>query len=142
MPEPEDEAFLLTRDYDDGKGTIKLTVDASYRVRLVLRGKGTMPGTLAFLKMLDESIRELDQDHKKAVSIDLRGLSGSPVRAQFILGKWLFKNKSNVAGLAIFGGKAWEMKLARLVVKIARLHGVGFFDTEPQAISFLGWDKP
>jgi len=143
MAEPNENGFLFERDWADGKGgTITYTIDGEYKARIVMGGKGTMDGTHAFVRMLDDAITELGRDKKVTTKIDLRNLRDSPVRAQFILGKWLFKNKDQVENLAIFGGKAWEMRLARLIMKIARMHRVGFFDTEPQALAFLKWDAP
>lgn len=142
MSEPDENGFLFTRDYDDGKGQISYTIDVDYKARVVMKGDGSMSGTNAFVTMLDQALDELGRDKHVFAKVDLRGLSNSPLRAQFVLGKWLFRNKKVIKNLAIFGGKAWEMKLARVIMKIAKMPRVGFFDTEPQAVQFLGWDGP
>ncbi len=143
MAEPNENGFLFEREWADGKGgTITYSIDPEYKARVVMTGKGSMDGTHAFVKMLDEAIDELGRDKLVESKIDLRRLSHSPMRAQFVLGKWLFGNKKLIKNLAIFGGKAWEMKLARLIMKIARMPRVGFFDTEAQAVAFLGWPEP
>ena len=143
MAEPNEDGFLFVREWSDRTGaTITYTIDAEYKARVVMTGKGSMDGTHAFVRMLNEAIAELGREHKVESKVDLRKLSNSPVRAQFVLGKWLFANKPLIKNLAIFGGKAWEMKLARLIMKIARMPRVGFFDTEAQAMTFLGWETP
>ena len=69
--------------------------------------------------------------------VDLRELHGVPIRSQFMLGKWLFGNKQRFARIAVFGGRAWEMRLARAIMTIAGMDRVGFFNTEAEATGWL-----
>ncbi len=131
---------IYEKTYDDGSVKIEIALDTQYRSLTRFYGKGTMPGARAFVAMLDEMIEAAGREHRTQAMSDLRQLHGSPVRAQFVIGKWLFKNKDLVEGVAVFGGRPWEMKLAKAVMKIARLDGVGFFQTEAEALAFLGWD--
>lgn len=144
MAEPEATGFLFERDWTNPNtgGTLRCTIDPDFKVRLVATGKGTMEGAHAFVRILNEAIEELGRDYRVEAKVDLRQLYSSPVRAQFVLGKWLFANKALIDNVAIFGGKPWEMRLARVVMKIARMKRVGFFDTEAQAIAYLGWPGP
>lgn len=134
-------AWEFDQTYDDGRGhTITVQTDAEHRTFARLKGKGTIEGTRAFIRMLDDNVRQMGHLGQTRALVSLAGLYSSPVRAQLMLGKWLFANKRVVASLAIYGGAAWEMKLARAVMKIARMKQVGFFDTEALARRYLGFE--
>ncbi len=69
--------------------------------------------------------------------LDLRKLDGVPLRAQFLLGKWLLGNKHLFYRIAVFGGKAWEMNFARAVAKVAGFKNIGFYDDEASSLRYL-----
>lgn len=131
--------LLYDRAFEDGKVSISVQIDERYRTRIALKGRGTMEGVLAFLGMLDECIEELGTDHPVEALIDLLALDGAPIRAQVKIGRWLFAKRHLVKSVAVFGGKTWEMKVARAVMVIARIHNVGFFKEEPEAVRYLQW---
>ena len=64
-------------------------------------------------------------------------IEGVPLRAQFLLGKWLLNNKQHFLRIAVFGGKPWEMNMGRAVAKIARFQNIGFFADEPASLAYL-----
>ena len=101
-----------------------------------------MAGVRAFVRMLDAAIAQIGRENKTRTLVDLRALHSSPIRAQVVLGKWLFKNREVVDRLAVFGGRPWEMKLARGIMALARVREVGFFDDEGPARASLGWSTP
>lgn len=130
---------IYEKTYDDGSVKIEIALDKQFRSLTRFYGKGTMGGARAFVAMLDEMVAVAGRENKTQAMSDLSQLHGSPVRAQFVIGKWLFKNKDLVDAVAVFGGRPWEMKLAKAVMKIARLDGVGFFQNQADAERFLGW---
>jgi hypothetical protein len=132
-------SLLYDRTFEDGEVFISVQIDERYRTRIALQGRGTMEGVLAFLAMLDECIAELGTDHPVEALIDLLALDGAPLRAQVRIGRWLFAKRHLVKSVAVFGGKTWEMKLARAVMAMARIHNVGFFKAEPEAVRYLQW---
>ena len=132
-------AIIFSREYDHGGARITLSFDDAYRGLAVFSGSGTMDGVRAFVRMLDAAIKELGRENKTRTLVDLRSLHSSPIRAQVVLGKWLFMNRDVVDRLAVFGGRAWEMKLARGIMKLARIREVGFYDEQGPARASLGW---
>ena len=68
-------------------------------------------------------------------------MHSTPLRAQFVVGKWLFTRKKQLAQVAVFGGKPIEMKIARAVMTIARMKNAAFYDTREQAMAWLGWPE-
>ena len=136
-----DSADLYTNRYEGASGErIDLRVDAQMRSHVVHIGKGSVAGTRAAIVMFEEVKALLGADVRTVTLVDIRGLYDAPIRSQLILGKWLLKNKAQLKRLAVFGGHAWEMKLARALSKMAGLASVtGFFQREAEARAYLGW---
>ena len=133
-------AWLAERRWTDGIQTITLTVDAAYRTVVVFDGKGTMPGTRALMELVDSIRDELGHDKRITSLVDMRKLDGAPLRAQFILGKWLLSRKKDTEKIAVFGGTPFDMGLARAVMTIAGMgKKASFGQTREEAIAFLGW---
>ncbi len=136
-PEAADE-ILFQREWR-GQGHITFTLDARYRSRTRMVGKGSMEGVRAYVAMLDEAVATFGRERTTTSLVDLTELRDPPLRAQLVLGKWLFTHRKQVERVAIFGGRPIEMKVAQAVVTMARLGGVGFFQDEASALGFLGW---
>lgn len=132
--------ILFERQWRATGISIRFHVDKDMRSFAVFEGKGSMESARQFLKMCDDAIVHFGAAYETRSLIDLRSLRGAPLRSQFLLGKWLLKNKRYIAKIAVFGGNKWEMTLARAVMKIARMKHVGFFNDESAARSFLGFD--
>ncbi len=128
-----------------GLGGFDLVVDADHRGVMVTEGKGTMAGARASLEVLDEALAALGHEPPFSGIVDMRDVTGSPLRASLLLGGWLHKHRHVFGKIAVFGAKPWEMRIARTVAKIARMaKQVGFSNTEAEARRFLGWadDEP
>jgi hypothetical protein len=131
-------SYRFDKSYDDGQSRFRFTVDEAYLTIIRFHGKGNMDSAHAFIGMLDEALDVLGRDRKTTAIVDLSDLHGSPLRAQFILGKWLFKNKAIINGIAVFGAAPWETTLAKAIFKIAGMSRVTFCKTEPEARRWLG----
>ncbi len=135
---------LLADRHDDGKSRIDflLTELATGELRAQVRvsGSGTMDGANALVRFLDLAIRAQNTGKANAL-MDLSDAKDSPIRAQFLLGKWLLTNKSRVGQVAVVGAKPWERKLATFVITFARLDTVAFHEQAPSALRWLGWES-
>ena len=131
--------YLFEREWERGSARVVFRVDDVHRSFCYFSGKGTMDGARAFLRFVNEAIEEFGDEYLTTSLVDLSQLHGAPIRSQFLLGKWLFKNKRYIAKIAVFGGKPYEMAIARAVMKIARMKQVDFFKRGPDARAFLGF---
>ena len=129
--------LLFRREYRDEGGRFDLELDPQYRIRLTFHGAGTMNGAHALVDMLDEVARVVPVGTVVNACIDLTELTKSPVRSQFLLGKWLIKHRNQLAHCAIFGARPWEKRLASAVMSIARFQRARFFDTGDEAADWL-----
>jgi len=131
--------YLFEREWTRGASIVRFRVDESYRSFCYFIGKGTMDGARAFLRFADEAIVHFGDDYRTQSLVDLSELHGAPLRSQFLLGKWLFKNKRYIQKIAVFGGKPYEMTIAKAVMKIARMKQVDFFKRGDEARRFLNF---
>ena len=136
MLAPSDD-FMFDKEWSEPSGKFTMTVDQNHLGVTRMYGKGTMAGTRAFVDMLDESAMVVGEDVNVRALVDLRELTGSPLRSQLLLGKWLLKNKHRFHRIAVFGGDPWEMKLARTVATLARFKNIGFYDDETPSMEYL-----
>jgi len=137
-PQPQDDSALrFDKTYRDSNGEFRVTMDEDAMIVMGFDGRGSIQGTWALVGILDEVTALLDAHEKVRCVVDLRGLSSTPLRAQLILGKWLFQHRGNVKAIAIYGARPWEKKLAKAVMKIARLKQVAFLDHEKAARDWI-----
>ena len=129
--------ILFERHWAKGGAEVDFHVDEEMYSLVVFGGKGSIDGAKEFLKMADEAIAFFGPEYQTRITADLRKLNGAPIRSQFLLGKWLLKNKRYVERIAVFGGRRIEMTIARAVMKIGRMHHVGFFNDEASALRFI-----
>ena len=135
----EKSEYIFKRKWERGTARVLFHVDSEYRSFLHFEGKGSMEGTRAFVGFANEAIAEFGENYRSQSLVDLTKLHSAPLRAQFVLGKWLLKNKRYLTQIAVFGGKPFEMAIARAVMKIARMKSVGFFNRGPEARRFLNF---
>jgi hypothetical protein len=90
-------------------------------------GNGHLDITHAFVDALEKALAVAGPAPVPGI-VDLKELQKSPLRAQFVLGKWLLKNKARFTKLALCGAKPWEAKLAKMIMKIAGMKDFSFFD--------------
>jgi hypothetical protein len=133
-----DPDLLFQRVYDDGEIRIQVGIDAAYNTTAILSGRGTVKGAKALTDILDEAADKLGRHNRTSSLVSLERLYDSPIRGQLILGKWLYQNRQLVKIISVYGGKPWEMKMARAVMQIAQINNAGFFQTEAEAKRFLG----
>ncbi len=142
MTEPTDEpgpAPLLDRTFNSQRGGFHLRVMDDGRIYLRGFGKGSVESAQAGVAYMEEVFYTAPHQTFEALG-DLRGLSGSPIRVQFILGKWLRRRRERFARGAIYGASPWERRLAIAALVIARMTDVvRFTKTETEARAFLGW---
>ncbi len=130
--------LLFHRVYDDGEVRIEVGIDPGYNTTATLAGRGTVRGAKALCEMLDDAANRLGRHNRTRSLVSLEALHDSQIRGQLILGRWLFKNRSLVDAIAVYGGKPWEMRLARAAMQIAQVSSAGFFQTHGEAKRFLG----
>lgn len=132
--------WLAQRTWQEAGQRIEVTVDADYRAVVVFDGKGSMEGTRALIDLVDGIRDQLGHTTVISALVDMRKLDGAPLRAQFVLGKWLLMRKKQMSKIAVFGGKPFEMGIARAVMTIAGMGSKTFFGNHlEQAVGFLGW---
>lgn len=132
--------IVLDRSWKEPLQTITMTLDDQNRGVVVITGKGSIAGSHALIKLIDDARDELGHQVVISSLVDLRRLDGAPLRAQFILGKWLLARRKQIHKVAIFGGKPFEMGLARAVMTIAGMGSKAWFGNHlKDALAFLGW---
>ena len=138
MVDETEPPHLFETRYRDAVGWFHTVVDHRHRATTRFHGRGTMDGARAFVAALDDAVRAVGSSgHAFFGLVDLSDLEGTPLRAQLSIGKWLFGHKKHFARIAVFGGKAWEMNLAKAIMKIAGMDRVAFFATEATATAWL-----
>jgi len=146
MTEPQDpvenesrSAPLLDRTFNSQRGGFHLRVMDDGRIYLRAFGKGSVENAHAGVAYMEEVFYTVPKMTFEALG-DLRELSGSPIRVQFILGKWLRRRREHFTRGAIYGASPWERRLASAALVIARMTDVvRFTRTEAEARAFLGW---
>tara|TARA_R110002096_G_scaffold16898_12_gene58086 strand:- start:27360 stop:27782 length:423 start_codon:yes stop_codon:yes gene_type:complete len=133
----EFENLLYETTWEQGDDSFRMSLDENHCAMVRFHGKGSMAGTKAFIAALDEGQAVVGETNDVRAVIDLSDLSGVPLRAQVLLGKWLLANKHHFHSIAVFGGKAWEMNFARAVAKIARFKNIGFFADEDSSLRYI-----
>lgn len=132
--------WLAQRVWNEPGQRIDITVDDAYRVAVVFDGKGSMPGARALVDLLEDVRAELGPSVVISGLVDMRKLDGAPLRAQFTIGKWLLSRRKQVSKIAVFGGKPFEMGVARAVMTIAGMGQQAWFGNHlKDAVHFLGW---
>jgi hypothetical protein len=138
-PSPQ---WLAKRHWQEQGQVIDITVDPSHRTVVVFDGKGSMAGAQALIDLVESIRDELGHHILITALVDMRRLDGAPLRAQFTLGKWLLMRRKQMDKIAIFGGKPFEMGIARAVMTIAGMGSKANFGNHlEQALAFLGWPR-
>ena len=132
--------WLVERTWRETNQLIHITVDAAHRTVVVFDGKGSMDGAKALIQLVDEIRDQVGHHILISAMVDMRRLDGAPLRAQFLIGKWLLSRKMHIQKVAVFGGKPFEMGLARAVMTIAGMGSKAWFgNTVSEARAFLEW---
>ena len=117
--------------------TIEGSMDASFLIELTLQGQGLAAGTVAFLDMLSAMYGKLPADQLANTIIICENYSGTPLRAQLQIGNWLRRHKNQTGKVAIVGAQAWEARVGKAIMKIARMKTIAFFKQEAVAREWL-----
>lgn len=132
--------WLAQRRWQEPGQLIDITVDAEHRAVVVFDGKGSMTGAKALIDLIDAIRDEVGHHVLISALVDMRKLDGAPLRAQFTIGKWLLTRKKQMDKVALFGGKPFEMGIARAVMTIAGMGAKAHFGNQlGDALRFLGW---
>lgn len=130
--------FIYDQKFQTADGGFTIRVTPDFFATLSFFGKGGMDITHALIAMLEEVAAMVPgQEPKLRAIVNLGDLKGSPLRAQLLLGKWLFTRKDVAKKIAIYGGNPVEVKFTKAVMAIARMDRVGFFATEDEARRWL-----
>lgn len=140
-PDGDDPRWKIFRDFREPGQVVRVAIDAEHRVFVHFNGRGSTEGARAVTAMMDVVRDELGHDTVFEAIVDMRDLDGAPLRAQFIIGRWLLGRKKQISKVAIFGGKPFEMKVARAVMTVARMHNAHFCDHLDEAMRWLGWPR-
>jgi|GEM_PF-3961271 len=128
---------LFQRSYRDHKTWFTAQAHDPCRIVVRFHGRGTVPGTHAFLAVIDEAITEFPDELPKSALLDVSDLKKTPLRSQIIMGHWLLTKKHLIGHVALVGARAWERAIAKAVMKLARMNRIDFFKTEDAAIRWL-----
>jgi len=120
-----------------GDSAYTVEVRSDWRAMLVLRGAGTIGRVYEIIDVLDRGDAATGDCPPMLGAVDLSGVRSAPVRAQFILGRWLLGRRNKFARIAVFEGRPFAMMLGRTAMKIARFHNVGFFQCRREAYRWL-----
>ena len=132
--------WLAERHWSEDGQRIHITVDDAHRVVVVFDGKGSMPGAKALIDLIESIRTQLGEQILIAALVDMRRLDGAPLRAQFVLGKWLLGRKKQIDKVVLFGGKPFEMSIGKAVMTLAGMGQKAWFGNHlSEALSFLGW---
>ena len=132
--------WLIEREWKETNQVIHITVDTDYRTVVVFDGRGSMDGARALIKLVDDIRDEVGHHVQISSLVDMRRLDGAPLRAQFLIGKWLLSRKKQIQKVAVFGGKPFEMGLARAIMTIAGMSNKAWFgNLLADAVRFLEW---
>jgi len=120
------------------KGHFVLALFENCFVTLRVYGKGTVEGTKNLVSAFDELFDSVEVGGRVRVLVDMANMQGAPLRAQAVLGKWLVKKRNRIERAGVFGGRTMETKVARTIVRLAKLEGiVAFHESEDAALGFL-----
>lgn len=117
--------------------TIHGAMDTNFQLQITLRGTGNTEGTAAFLHMLSEMYAKLPAAHAADTIIVCDNYRGTPLRAQFQIGSWLVRHKSQTGKVAIVGAQPWEARIGKAVMKIARMKSIAFFKQQDAALAWI-----
>ena len=119
-PDRDDPRWKVFRDFREPAQLVRIAIDQGNRVFVHFNGRGSVDGARSVTEMMDQVRDELGHDVVFEALVDMRDLDGAPLRAQFVIGKWLLGRKKQIAKVAIFGGKPFEMKVAAAVLRQGR----------------------
>jgi hypothetical protein len=132
---------LFEQAYDDGKVRFTFTVDEHRDTEIVVDGRGTMPGGIRMIELLDETLARFGADGGSRFHFDVARVKGSPLRSQLIFGKWLLKRRRAIGRVAVSGAAPLERRLATAVCTIAGFGNLRFFDRRDEARAWLAADR-
>lgn len=128
---------IFEREYRDHKTWFTAQAVDPYRIVVRFHGRGTVEGTQAFLRVIDEAIEAYPDELPKCALLDVSDLQKTPLRSQIIMGHWLLTKKHLIGHVALLGARRWERAIAKAVMKIARMNRIDFFKTEGAATQWL-----
>jgi len=131
---------IYEREQQTGNSRMELRLTEDWRMDLKISGEGSVEGTHRLLEALEEALDAYPEAPPLDSAVDLSELRKSPLRAQFIMGKWLMGRRGRVGRLAVYEGQPLEMKLARAITRLARLDKVGFYEHRDDAMRWLERD--
>ncbi len=127
--------FHREAEVNGGKTVVKL--HEGWECTVLLEGTGSVEGARVLCECLEAMLDAFPDSPPGRVAVDLAGMRKTPLRAQFIIGRWLLAHRERVERVAVFEGQPIEMKIARAVMAIARMKDVGFFDRRADGLAFV-----
>ena len=128
---------IYSHESNVGGADLRMILTDRWECVLGMVGKGSVEGARNFVARISEMHEAHPDADPTIVAVDLSELHSSPVRAQIIIGRWLLQNRHLVGRIGVFEGAPLEMKLARALMKMARMREVGFFESRDEAFAFL-----
>ena len=129
--------YVFEESYSDRTVRLTVTMDAAFFMNVQFVGRGTMGGARRFTELVDQA-RSMPGAHGKVSGIvNLTELTGSPLRAQVVIGRWLMGCRDAFLGIAIVGGGRIERRIAKVVTSMAQMTNVGFTETLAEGEAFL-----
>ena len=130
--------LLFDEQYSDSSVRFTVSLDADLVVRVAFHGKGTNPGTDAFVDKMTRCVEiARGRSGKLKGSIDLSNLRGAPMMAQLTLTRWIVGVRDALGRFAIVGSGRVERAIAKAVAKAARADNVLFTEDAAEAERFI-----
>lgn len=128
---------LAEHAWSDERLRFTLTVQAGFAFHVTFRGRGSVPGTAAFIDRVEQVLRLPGADGALRGVVDLTELRDVPLRAQLALGKWLFGRRASFRRVALVGSGPM-IAIARAVTAMGGLDQVGSFSGLAEGCAWAG----
>ena len=121
------------KEYADKSVSFHQKTISSNSVAIIFSGKSTIKGTDVFFQWIEEEIENVGAG-KLNVLMDIEQLHSVPIAVQLKMANWLLQIKSQLAKVAVVGGK----RTAKMLAKGAKMTNIKFFDVRRKAEEWLG----
>jgi hypothetical protein len=100
-------------------------------------GPGSIPAVMALIDGWEHIWKTLDQEQKVIIVADMTEATQASLRVQYLIGKWLLKNKSRLRRIAVYGAGVVQVAIVQGVMSLARIKLVRFFTKKDSALQWI-----
>ena len=134
--------LLYENSYQDEKIAIEASMNSLYQMNFHFSGRGSSNGVVAFIDILTKMHEHIPNEENADALLNCLEYGRTPLLSQLQIGKWLLRNKKKTGRISIVGAKALEVKIAKAIMRIARIDRIAFFKNTADAYAWLGWELP